>query len=81
VALDEVLQDRAGLRERVLAVGDHGRLAERMHRLELWGRQHRLAIPLVALHLVLELELLGSQRTRCDRELFKVVDDDHPSDL
>ena len=77
VAVGEVLDDRAGLGERLVAVAHDGRLAERMHRAQLGRREHGLLVALVGLDLVLEAELLEQPQDALRARVVQMVDDDH----
>jgi hypothetical protein len=57
VALDHVLDDGAGLGDHLAVVGDHRRLAQRMHRLERRRGEAGLHVAFVAPDLVVEFQL------------------------
>ena len=77
MALHQVLDDRARLREREVALGKHRRLAERVHFAQRCGREHRLRIALVALDLVGQPELLEQPQHALRARVVEVMDDDH----
>src|ERR1019366_5027435 len=77
VATYEVLDDCPRLDEREVPVGDDGRLAERVHGAKLRRREHRLPVALVALHFVLEPELLQEPEDALRAGVIEVVKDDH----
>jgi hypothetical protein len=58
-------------------VGDHRRLAERMHLEQLRRREHRLRVALVLLDLVRNAELLEQPQHALRAGVVEVVDDDH----
>src|SRR5260221_4607195 len=77
MALHQVLDDRARLRQREVALGEHRRLAERMHFAQRRGREHGLRIALVALDLIRKLELLEQPQHALRARVVEVMDYDH----
>ena len=61
----------------VLAVGDHRRLAERMHRLQFRRREHGRGVALVALHLIGHAELLQQPQDALRARIVEMMDGDH----
>src|SRR5258706_14298652 len=68
---------RARLRQREVALGEHRRLAERMHFAQRRGREHGLRIALVALDLIRKLELLEQPQHALRARVVEVMDHDH----
>src|SRR5260221_10680310 len=77
MAVNQVLDDRARLRQREVALGEHRRLAERMHFAQRRGREHGLRIALVALDLIRKLELLEQPKHALRARVVEVMDHDH----
>ena len=77
MALHQVLDDRARLRERELAVGEHRRLAERMHFAQRGGREHRLRIALIALDLVRQSQFLQQPQNSLRAGVVEVMKREH----
>ena len=77
VALDEVLEDRAGLGERDVAVRDHRRLSERVDLPERRRREHRLRVALVVLDLVGNAELFEQPEHALRARVVQVMDGEH----
>ena len=77
VALDQVLDDRARLREHEVAVLDDRRAAERMDLLELRRRKHGLRIALVAHDGVRGAELFQHPQHTLRAGVVEMVDFDH----
>jgi hypothetical protein len=72
-----MLDDGPGLRERRAILGDDRRLAERMHLAQRWRREHRRGIALIALHLVVETELLEEPQHSLRARIVQVMDRYH----
>src|SRR6185437_9370404 len=77
VAVGEVFDDRAGLGHGQLAVGDHWRLAQRMHAPEFRRRQHGLRVALVALDLVRHAKFFQQPQDALRARIVEVVESDH----
>jgi hypothetical protein len=77
VALEHVLDDRAGLGHGQRAVGHDRRLAERMHLPERRRREQRGRVALVALDLVRDCELLEQPEHALRARMVQVVDGQH----
>jgi len=73
----QVLEDGPGLGEHEVAIGDHRGLAERVHRAKLRRREHRSCVALVALHFVLEAELLEEPEDALRAGVIEMMEDDH----
>ncbi len=77
VALDQVLQDRAGLRQHAALVLDHRRLAQRMHATQFGRGQHGARVALIASHFVLKTEFFQQPEDSLRARVVEVVHDDH----
>ena len=77
IALDQVFDDGPRFRERQVAIGDHGGLAQWMNRAKRRRREHRLRVTLVAFHFVLEAELFEQPEDTLRARVIEVMDDDH----
>src|SRR5690242_15546603 len=77
VSLDEVLDDRARFGDGQIAVGDDGRLPERMHAQELRRREARLRIARIPLDLVRDTQLLEEPEDAMGARVLEVVEGQH----
>ena len=74
---EEIVHDRTGLDDPLPAILDHRGLAERIDREELWRREPRLGVALVAPDLVGKLELLQQPEDALRARVVQVVKDNH----
>jgi hypothetical protein len=77
IGLDDVFDDRAGLAERELAIGDDRRRAEGCERPVLCRRQPGLRIALIVLQLKPDAELLAKPDDPVGLRNAEMVHDDH----
>jgi hypothetical protein len=77
IALEQVLDDGARFGHRGGAVGDHGRLAERVDGAQFRRRQHRLRVALVFFDLVLQSQFFEQPENALRARIVEVVDNDH----
>src|SRR3546814_151110 len=77
VAFEDVFEDRTGFGHRHRTIGNHRRLAERVYRQQFRWRQHGLAIALVALDLVRDLQLFEQPQHALRAGVVEVMDGDH----
>ena len=74
---DDVFDDRAGLREHEIAVGDDGRRSDRVQRLVVRRRQHGDGIARVALQLVGNSQLLAEPDDPLGLRFAEMMDGEH----
>src|SRR5690242_11441467 len=74
---NQVVDDRARLRNDTTVVCDDRRFAERMNRLELWRGEARLRIAFVQPQLVRQRKLLQQPQYPLRTRVVEMVNDDH----
>ena len=77
IAADDVVDDRAGLRDLDVAVDDDGRFAERMDFRKLRRRQPRLWIALIAHHLMGRAQFFQEPEDALRAGVVKVMQREH----
>jgi hypothetical protein len=77
VGADDVVDDGAGFRDPDIAVGDDGRLAERMHRGQFGRRQPRRGVALVALHLVGHAQFFQQPQDTLRARVIEMMQSEH----
>jgi hypothetical protein len=77
VAADDVVDDRPGLADHLVAVDDHRGLTQRMDGGQLRRRQMGLGITDIGLELIGQAQLLQQPEDALRPRLVEVVDDDH----
>ena len=77
ITLVQILDDRAGFRERLAVVRDDRRLAQRMHGAQLGRREHGVGIALIALDFVLDAQFFEHPEHALRTGIVEMVNDEH----
>jgi uncharacterized sporulation protein YeaH/YhbH (DUF444 family) len=79
VLIDQIFDDRTRFGDGQAVIGNHRRLAERMHRAQLGRRQHRFRIALVTLDLVRHAEFFEQPQHALRAGVVQMMDGEHGS--